>query len=97
MQYIKRLAIVGIVFASGCMATSDCAKINARRRGYGGIATLSGALTGAGGVSTLAVEDPRFKTGVAVSSVVLGGVSAFAAYMSSDYAQDYADNKCPVK
>ena len=85
--------LVLAVALSGC-ATSNCDVINSRRRAHGAVATLAGALTGAGGVSTLAVTDERWRTGVAVSSVALGGIAAFASYLSSDYAQDYSDRRC---
>jgi len=67
----------------------ECEQIDTMYKMWGGLAAGFGVLSGAGGVSTIAVDSKNGQLGIGITSLVCGAGSAVCVWLQSSYAEDY--------
>lgn len=71
----------------------DCKAIDSNRILWQGLAEGGAAITGAGGLSIIPVEDKDARIGVAIASVAAAGFTAIAAKLANDFGEEWV-TKC---
>jgi len=71
-------------------APDRCASLDSTHRWWGGTAQGAAFAAGGSGLSTIATDDARLQTGLAIGAAAAGVLGAFAAYVSSDAAESHA-------
>lgn len=67
-----------------------CSSLDSTHRTWGGVAKTSAALAGASGLSTIATDDQRLDTGLAIGAAAAGAVAVGAEFVSQDAAASWA-------
>jgi hypothetical protein len=98
---MKLLALFVLLACVGCTAplaqpshtpTQMCASLDATHRTWGAVAKFSGVVAGAGGLATLPIDsdEKALRASVAISALLIGGLSAASVYVEQDAAGAYA-------
>lgn len=72
--------------------SNQCISLDNQHRYFGATAKFSGALAGAGGLATIPIGDDKkeLRLSVAITALILGGLSAASVYIEQDAASAYA-------
>src|SRR5688572_30348335 len=73
---------------------ADCEAWRSRYVVWRAIGAGGGALAGAGGLATLAPNDPSARIGVGVAALTIGAVASVAAITAGEYAASYSGHGC---
>jgi hypothetical protein len=81
--------------ALGAPSSQDrCHSLSDRSAVYAGVAAGAGALAGASGLSTIAVDDKGGQAAMAITSLALGAVATGATLLSQKSSSQWADEGC---
>lgn len=83
------LAVVGVPVVASA-TPQRCQLLDEEHQTWTSIAKAGAVLTGAGGIATIPADDQGVRIGIAVGTVVIGAVTAFAAAESDGAAAAWA-------
>jgi hypothetical protein len=72
----------------------QCDSILAKERTWKTIAAMTAVAGGAGGLSTIPLDDKDARAAVAIGAIGVGVLSAGSVYLSESYASEFRDKRC---